>query len=124
MRIIFILSLILFSCSDDATNTTSSTNTSAIKSNKKLDVPNKVCSADVEGMVCKMGCVASIKKELNALNGVSTVDIDFKEDQTIQLVKVSFNDKNVDEVMIQGAIEKINNNQFQVSALRIENLID
>ena len=40
-----------------------------------------------------MGCVASIKKELRAVKGVSDVQIDFKEDEPIQEVKISYNDQ-------------------------------
>ena len=120
MRFIFILSLLLIACSENASNDASS------KSSESTEVkpPNKLCVADVEGMVCKMGCVAKIKKELRAVKGVSDVQIDFKEDEPIQEVKIAYNDQNVDESKIQSTIESINNNQFSISNIRTENLID
>ena len=93
MRLIFILSLLLFACSDDASNDSSSKKSELTE----VKTPNKLCVADVEGMVCKMGCVASIKKELRAVKGVSDVQIDFIEDESIQEVKISYNDQNVDQ---------------------------
>ena len=124
MRIIFILSLILFSCTDGVSTDASSQKNSAKNTSTKQKAPNKVCSIDVEGMVCKMGCVASIKKELNAINGIAAVEIDFKEDELVQQVKVSYNDRNVEESMIEKTIETINNEQFNVLKVRTENLID
>ena len=120
MRLIFILSLLLFACSEDASNDASSKKSELTE----VKTSNKLCVADVEGMVCKMGCVASIKKELRAVKGISDVQIDFIEDEPIQEVKISYNDQNVDESKIQSTIESINNNQFSISNIRTENLIE
>ena len=120
MRLIFILTLLLFACSEDASNGASSKKSELTE----VKIPNMLCTADVEGMVCKMGCVASIKKELRAVKGISDVQIDFMEDQPIQEVKISYNDQNVNESKIQSTIESINNNQFSISAIRTENLIE
>ena len=120
MRLIFILSLLIFACSEDASNDASSKKSELTE----VKTSNKLCVADVEGMVCKMGCVASIKKELRAVKGISDVQIDFMEDQPIQEVKISYNDQNVDESKIQSTIESINNNQFSISNIRTENLIE
>ena len=120
MRLIFVLSLLLFACSEDASNDASSKKSEL----SEVKTPNKLCVADVEGMVCKMGCVASIKKQLRAVKGVSDVQIDFIEDEPIQEVRISYNDRNVDESKIQSTIESINNNQFNISTIRTENLID
>lgn len=124
MRIIFILSLLLFACSENASNDASNDASSKTSESTEVKTPNKLCVADVEGMVCKMGCVASIKKELRAVKGVSDVQIDFKEDEPIQEVKIAYNDQNVNESKIQSTIESINNNQFSISAIRTENLIE
>ena len=124
MRLIFILTLLLFACSEDDSNDASNDASSKKSEITEVKTPNKICVADVEGMVCKMGCVASIKKELRAINGVSVVQIDFNEDEPIQEVKISYNDQNVDESKIQSTIESINNNQFSISNIQTENLIE
>ena len=122
MRYIAILSLLLFSCSNDASNLASLESQTKKETTAQLKEPNMKFSANIEGMVCKMGCVASIKKEVRALAGVSSVEVDFKEDELIQFVQVSYNDTQANEAVIQSTIESINNEQFQVSAVQTETL--
>jgi copper chaperone CopZ len=122
MRYLAFFTLLLFSCSNDASNVASSASNSSKKSVAQSKDPNMKFSANVEGMVCKMGCVASIRKELSALKGVSSVEVDFKEDELIQFVQVSYNDTQANEAVIQSTIESINNEQFQVSAVQTETL--
>ena len=119
MRLLFVFLVLLSSCkneaSDKATNTTQSLN--SLK-------PNKTLSANVEGMVCKMGCAASIRKELNALDGVYEVRIDFVEDRAKQELTVLYNDTKVNQELIVSSIETINEKQFVVSDLVSENIIE
>lgn len=122
MRYIAFLILLLFSCSNDASNLASAENQTKKETAAELKEPNMKFSANVEGMVCKMGCVASIRKELRALDGVSSVEVDFKEDELIQFVQVSYNDTQANETVIRSTIESINNEQFQLSAVQTETL--
>ena len=122
MRYIAIFTLLIFSCSNDASNLASSESKTAKNSTVESKEPDMKFSANVEGMVCKMGCVASIRKELSALNGVSSVKVDFIEDEPIQLVEVSYNTTEANETLIANTIESINNKQFQVSAVQTEKL--
>jgi len=122
MRYIAIFALLIFSCSNDASNLASSESKTAKNSTVESKEPDMKFSANVEGMVCKMGCVASIRKELSALNGVSSVKVDFIEDEPMQLVEVSYNKTQSNETLIANTIESINNKQFQVSAVQTEKL--
>jgi len=122
MRYIAIFALLIFSCSNDASNLASSESKAAKNSTVESKEPDMKFSANVEGMVCKMGCVASIRKELSALNGVSSVKVDFIEDEPMQLVEVSYNKTQSNETLITKTIESINNKQFQVSAVQTEKL--
>jgi len=122
MRYIAIFALLIFSCSNDASNLASSESKTAKNSTVESKEPDMKFSANVEGMVCKMGCVASIRKELSALNGVSSVKVDFIEDEPMQLVEVSYNKTEANETLIANTIESINNKQFQVSAVQTEKL--
>ena len=116
------LAFFLFSCSNDASNLASSESKTAKNSTVESKEPDMKFSANVEGMICKMGCVASIRKELSALNGVGSVKVDFIEDEPIQLVEVSYNKTQSNETLITKTIESINNKQFQVSAVQTEKL--
>ncbi|MDC1203352.1 heavy-metal-associated domain-containing protein [Crocinitomicaceae bacterium] len=122
MRYIAIFALLIFSCSNDASNLASSESKTAKNSTVESKEPDMKFSANVEGMVCKMGCVASIRKELSALNGVTSVKVDFIEDEPMQLVEVSYNTTEANETLIANTIESINNKQFQVSAVQTEKL--
>ncbi len=122
MRYIAIFALLIFSCSNDASNLASSESKTAKNSTVESKEPDMKFSANVEGMVCKMGCVASIRKELSALNGVTSVKVDFIEDEPMQLVEVSYNKTEANETLIANTIESINNKQFQVSAVQTEKL--
>lgn len=122
MRYIAIFALLIFSCSNDASNLASSESMTAKNSTVESKEPDMKFSANVEGMVCKMGCVASIRKELSALNGVTSVKVDFIEDEPMQLVEVSYNTTEANETLIANTIESINNKQFQVSAVQTEKL--
>jgi len=122
MRYIAIFALLIFSCSNDASNLASSESKTAKNSTVESKEPDMKFSANVEGMVCKMGCVASIRKELSALNGVTSVKVDFIEDEPMQLVEVSYNKTEANETLIANTIESINNKQFQVSEVQTEKL--
>ena len=119
MRLVFVFLVLLSSCnneaSDEATNTAQSLN--SVK-------PNKTLSANVEGMVCKMGCAASIRKELTAIDGVDEVRIDFVEDRTKQELIVMYNDTKINQELIVSSIESINEKQFVVSDLFSKNIIE
>ena len=54
---------------------------------------------------------------------LSDVQIDFKEDEPIQEVKIAYNDQNVNESKIQSTIESIKR-QFSISAIRTKDLIE
>ena len=118
MKLLFVFLLLLSSCNNEgfeAKNTVQSLNSVQ---------PNKTLSANVEGMVCKMGCAASIRKELNALDGVDEVRIDFVKDRAKQELTVIYNDTKINQELIISSIETINEKQFVVSDLVSENIIE
>ena len=118
MRLFFVF-LLLCSCG----NETSVESTETAQHAQSLE-PNKALYGNVEGMVCKMGCAASIRKELNALDGVDEVRIDFVEDRRKQELTVIYNDTKINQELIVSCIETINEKQFVVSDLVSENIIE
>ena len=80
------------------------------------------CVAKVSGMVCKMGCGATIRKELTNLKGVSRVAVDYKEDREEQIISIFYNSSFHDEKEIYAELEKINNGQFTVGTTKSERL--
>jgi hypothetical protein len=107
--LLFIVSLFLFSCS-------STTKTKQLKSKTKAEkvVSNEILVAEVEGMVCKMGCGGSIRKELILTNAVSKVDIEYEDGAKKQTIKIHYDNKLITQSEIVRKLEKINKGQFKV----------
>lgn len=77
-------------------------------------VPNRLLTMEIDGMVCEMGSGESIRKALNKLEGVSSVEFDFEDERATNRAKISF-DKNqisVDEMV--KAITDIQDGQFKI----------
>lgn len=107
--LLFFVSLFLFSCS-------STTKTKQLKSEIKAEkvVSNEILVAEVEGMVCKMGCGGSIRKELIQTNAVSKVDIEYEDGAKKQTIKIHYDNKLITQSEIVRKLEKINKGQFKV----------
>ena len=119
MRLVFVFLLLLTSCNNEASDI--ATKVSQVADSKE---PNKTLYANVEGMVCKMGCAASIRKELTAIDGVDEVRIDFVEDRTKQELVVFYSDAKTNQDLIVSSIESINKNQFVVSDIVSKDVIE
>ena len=124
MKIIlpFIL-LFIASCQSDAPQNAQidSQKLDVIAEEKKPDADYQ-CVAKVSGMVCKMGCGATIRKELTNLKGVSRVAVDYEEDREEQIISIFYNSSFHDEKEIYAELEKINNGQFTVGTTKSERL--
>lgn len=79
--------------------------------------PDQVLSIEIDGMVCKMGCGGSIRKELYASEGVSECEFDFQEDRKTNTAKVFFDSDAISSEEILSIISKINDSQFTVRKL-------
>lgn len=73
---------------------------------------NAETQIQVSGMVCKMGCGSTIKKELLETQAVKKVEIDFAEDRKLNTIKVAYDNTKIDEASLVQHIERLNNKQF------------
>ena len=78
---------------------------------------NTKLALSVQGMVCKMGCGGSIRKELLATNAVEKVAIDFVEDKESQLITVYYNNSISSKDKILKVINEMNDKQFTAQAI-------
>lgn len=69
---------------------------------------------DIEGMVCEMGCVSSIKKELKNLEGVHQYSIDFENSSA----KVEFHSDKISKEDVVKSIETLNDGMYKVNNVR------
>jgi len=77
-------------------------------------VPNRILSLEIEGMVCKMGCGGSIRKELKATGAVADCEFDFEEDREVNTAKIAFNKEKISADEIVKIISEMNEKQFSV----------
>ena len=78
---------------------------------------NTKLALSVQGMVCKMGCGGSIRKELLATNAVEKVDVDFVEDNESQLITVYYNNSRSSKAKLLKVINEMNDKQFTAQTI-------
>ncbi|MCH2225406.1 MAG: heavy-metal-associated domain-containing protein [Crocinitomicaceae bacterium] len=114
-KIIFSFTIVglLVACSESPKNT-SSDNTE--HSTSIAVIPNSVATIEIDGMVCQMGCGASIRKELTATGGVSNCEFDFKEGRKTNVATVAYDNEAISEEELIKLVSTINDNQFTVGS--------
>lgn len=85
-------------------------------------MPNHTLTVEIGGMVCEMGCGGSIRKELYALGGVSSVDFDFEEEREMNVATVSYDENLVEIDKIVEILSHMNDGQFTVGKLTNESI--
>ena len=78
---------------------------------------NTKLALSVQGMVCKMGCGGSIRKELLATNAVEKVEVDFVDDNESQLITVYYNNSRSSKAKLLKVINEMNDKQFTAQAI-------
>ncbi len=84
---------------DAVSDATTENNTPKVK--KEIAAANlQTASFSIEGMTCEIGCAKTIEKELNGLDGVQKVKIDFeKKSATISFDKTILKTENISKVV-------------------------
>jgi len=118
-----ILALTLFACTcDDTCDPEAEAEATAQVEVTATAVADKMMTMEVSGMMCKMNCGGSIKKALKSTTGVTDVEIDFEDGREINLAKVSFDSKLVNEQQMMEAVTSLYDNQYSVSNTSVSNL--
>jgi hypothetical protein len=106
------LFLILLSCSDTNENNSISKTKIVVKTNEVQ--ANRVLEAEISGMVCKMGCGSSIRKEMLATKAVESCEIDYQDKRKTNKIKVTFDKNKISADKLVSKINLMNEKQFQV----------
>lgn len=101
------MSVLFFACSDKS---------------ESDDVTNAVAEFEVEGMVCEMGCGATLRKGLYETGFISEVKVDYDEENPSNAIKVYFDNKNITTDKMEEIIESLNENQFKANLISVEEL--
>jgi hypothetical protein len=108
-----VASSLLFSCNlsvKEGKELTVKTEASEIKV-----VANRMLIADIEGMVCKMGCGGSIRKEMLKTEAIESCEFDFEEERKENVVKIAFDKEKISADKIVSILNTINDKQFTIS---------
>ncbi len=81
---------------------------------------DRILNLEIDGMVCKMGCGGTIRKELYGTDAISEVDFDFSEDRATNYAKVYFDKDKIDADKILALISEINDGQFSARSMGSE----
>ncbi len=111
--------LIAGACSSDE-NSVSQANVQETQETEVI--PDRVLTMEINGMVCKMGCGSSIRKELTSIEGVSSVEFDYEDDRQTNMAFVSFDKDMTNADDIVKAVTTVNNGQFTVGKTSSESL--
>lgn len=93
---LFTLTLILFSCSR----------------REGEQNQQRMASFEIEGMVCEMGCGASLRKGLYTTDAVDEVKVEYEEQRKKNLIHVYYQEGKTDPESMKSIIEKLNEGQF------------
>jgi hypothetical protein len=102
-----LMALVFFGCSDNSEDAKSA---------------NALAEFEIEGMVCEMGCGASLRKGLYETGFVSEVKVGYAEGNPINSIKVYFNNDNISIDELEEVIESINEKQFKANHLGTQEL--
>jgi copper chaperone CopZ len=95
-------SLLMVGCSEPFHGTPEITNVIMEGSKEK-----RVAILEIEGMMCEIGCVSKVKKELLELEGVSNVFMDFDSDRETNFANVEYDIKKVSLFSIYNSVNII-----------------
>jgi copper chaperone CopZ len=110
-----LLTLILvIGCSETKKNVADKKTIATVTKKEKV-TPNATSTLSIEGMVCKMGCGASIRKVLNDEKGVANCEIDFKEERKVNLLKINYDSTLISQQKMILLLSSINERQFKVA---------
>lgn len=123
-QLIFIAlaSFTLFSCGggEDKTEETDKNKDKAAQNEevnaeeKKEVIANAETTLNIDGMVCEHNCVASVKKNIMAMEGVSDIIINFEKGRDVNSCVVKFDDQLISEEDMISKINEINDKAYKV----------
>ncbi len=70
-------------------------------------IEKTIAQLEITGMMCEVGCVAKVKKELLAHAGVSNVKIDFKKGREFNFASIEYDPLNCDARSLPSVVNAI-----------------
>ena len=118
MRIVLVLLLAVMlgvACSSES----SEVKISHITKTASDGAVKNVAQIQIEGMMCEQACVNKVSKELNELECVASVEIDFDTDKPIDIAVVEFDADACNEQTMIEKIQSIGDGLYQVKSVEV-----
>ena len=77
-------------------------------------VEKTVAELSVQGMMCEIGCVAKVQKELLEVPGVASAKIDFEKDRALNTALVVYDSEVVDAEALVAKVTAIGDGMYPV----------
>lgn len=78
-----------------------------------------VAEMSVQGMMCEVGCVAKVRKELLEVPGVATATIDFEKGRSVNVAKVEYDPEVVDAEALVAKVTAIGDGMYPVERMAV-----
>ena len=78
-----------------------------------------VAEMSVQGMMCEVGCVAKVRKELLEVPGVATATIDFEKGRSVNVAKVEYDPEVVDAETLVAKVTAIGDGIYPVERMAV-----
>ncbi len=108
MRLLTIILAVFFGFSSCSESSSTQTENEASTQLDDVVVADSKTKLAVDGMMCEMGCVSAIQKELRSTPGVASATVNFEGNYAM----VEFDSKLVDENQLIAAIEGIGDHAY------------
>ena len=78
-----------------------------------------VAQMSVEGMMCEIGCVAKVRKELLEVPGVASATIDFEKDRPLNVATVEYDAGVVEAEVLVAKVSAIGDGMYPVHRMAV-----
>ena len=80
---------------------------------------NTIAQMSIEGMMCEIGCVAKVRKELLEVPGVASATIDFEKDRQLNVANVEYDSDVVDAEALVAKVTAIGDGMYPVHRMEV-----
>jgi periplasmic mercuric ion binding protein len=82
-------------------------------------VERTVAEMSIQGMMCEIGCVAKVRKELLEVPGVASARIDFVKDRDLNVAVVEYDQKVVEAEALVAKVTEIGDGMYPVHRVAV-----
>lgn len=116
MRMLSLVALVLMSC---GSSTPPPVETVYEEIHVEGAVEKTTASMSVQGMMCEVGCVAKVRKELLEVPGVASAMIDFDKDRSVNFANIEFDPTTVSAEDLVAKVTAIGDGMYPVPKMSV-----